>query len=106
MINNQPKSNQFGFETTGYGFHIVNNWLVCLTCGLISLVKDYHMDNSLEEILAYVNFGLIVNNPLKKGKLPISVSIHSQFLLHKNLFIIQFIMRACQAKRCLRTCAK
>ena len=55
---------EFGSETC-CGFHIVNNWLVHLTCGLISLVNDNHVDNNLKEILVYVYFGLILNDKLK-----------------------------------------
>ena len=32
---------------------------------LITLVNDYHMDNYLKTILAFVYFGSIVNNRLK-----------------------------------------
>ena len=38
----------------------MNNWLVSLSPGLISLVSD--MDNNLKEILVYVYFGSVVNN--------------------------------------------
>ena len=49
---------EFCTATTGCGFHIVINWLVQLTGGLISLVNDNHLDNSLKEILVYIYFGL------------------------------------------------
>ena len=58
---------QFGWETTGCGFHIVNNWLVRLTHGLISLVNDNHADNYLKEILSFVYYGRIVNNQPKNS---------------------------------------
>ena len=35
--------------------------------GLISLVNDYHVDNSLKESLVYKYFGSIVNNRSKNG---------------------------------------
>ena len=34
---------------------------------LITWVKDNHLDNCLKEILAFVNYGLIVNNQPKNG---------------------------------------
>ena len=45
---------EFGSETTGCGFHIVNNGMVCMTPGLISLVNDNHVDNNLKKMLVYV----------------------------------------------------
>ena len=47
---------EFSSETTGCGFHILNICLVSLTCGLMSLVNDNHMNNNLKEILVYVFF--------------------------------------------------
>ena len=35
-------------------------------CHLITLVSEYHMDNYLKEILAFVYYGLIVNNQPEK----------------------------------------
>ena len=35
--------------------------------GLIALVNNNHMDKYLREILAFVYFGLTVNNPPKNG---------------------------------------
>ena len=49
-----------GIETIGCRFHIVNNWLVRLTPGLISLVNDNHVKNNRKESLVYVYFGSIV----------------------------------------------
>ena len=57
----------FSSETTDCGFHIVNIWLVRLTCGLISLVNDNDVNNNCQEILLYVYFGLIVNKRHKKA---------------------------------------
>ena len=37
--------NRVSWETTGCGFQIINNWLVCLTYCLISLVNDSHMNS-------------------------------------------------------------
>ena len=47
---------KFTSETTGFEFHIINNWLVHLMHGLISLVNDNTVDNNLNEILVYVYF--------------------------------------------------
>ena len=60
---------EFGSETTGYGFHIANIWLVRLMVGLISLVNDNHVNNNLKEILVYIYSGSIVNNPPKNRKM-------------------------------------
>ena len=38
------------------------------TCGLISLVNDYHVDNSIKKNLIYVYFGSILNNLSKNRK--------------------------------------
>ena len=51
----------FGSETIGCGFHLLNIWLVCLT-PLISIINDNDVDNNLKEILVYINSGLIVHN--------------------------------------------
>ena len=40
---------EFGSETTDCGFHIVNNWLVRVTRGLISLVDDNHVDKTFSK---------------------------------------------------------
>ena len=52
----------FGSKTTGCVFHIVDNWLVRLTCGLISLVNDNHVGNNLMESLVYIYFGSTAKN--------------------------------------------
>ena len=57
LINSRSKVSLeiwFGSETTGCGFHSVNDWLVRLTRDLISLVNDNHVDNNLLEVLVYV----------------------------------------------------
>ena len=41
------------------GFHIVNNLLVRLTRGLISLVNDNHVDNYLKNSFVYVYVHLV-----------------------------------------------
>ena len=56
---------EFGSETTGIWFHIVNIWLVHLTRGLISVVNNNHMDINLQESLVYVYSESIVNNRSK-----------------------------------------
>ena len=67
LINNQPKNVQYG-NRVGLGttdrFHIMNNQLVRLTCHLISLVNDKHMD---KKILVYVYFWSTVNNQPKNS---------------------------------------
>ena len=37
----------------------MNIWLGRITCGLISLVNDNHMDNNLKEIAAYAYSGYL-----------------------------------------------
>ena len=46
----------------------MNNWLVHLTRGLISLVRDYHGDNNLKLILVLVYFGSIGLVDCKTGE--------------------------------------
>ena len=54
-----PKSFRLGIEissdTTGCGFHIVNNWFARLTRGLISLVNDNHIHNNFKETLFIID---------------------------------------------------
>ena len=45
---------EFGSETTGCEFHIVDIWLIRLKRGLILLVNYNHVDNNLKEILVHV----------------------------------------------------
>ena len=65
-LSNKPSPGftiEFGSETTGCGFHIVNIWLVRLSRGLISLFNDNYVDNYvLKEFSVSVNFGSMVNN--------------------------------------------
>ena len=52
---------EFGSETTGCWFYIVNNSLVRLTRGLISLSNDNHVDNNLKKVRE-VKFNIRMSN--------------------------------------------
>ena len=60
----------------------MNNWLVRLTSGFISLVNDNHMDNNSKEISVYMYLWSVVNNRLKKYVLSFAVqyTVDSRYL--------------------------
>ena len=56
--------------------------------GLISLVNDNHMDNSLKEILVYVYFGSIVNNqPTNNGNALRTKNVSRQDAFRYELYV-------------------
>ena len=88
---------EVGSETKGCGFHSVNNWLVRVTCDLISLVNVNHMDNNLKEILVYVYFGSIVNHlPKNNPVLLIQLSFIWRFEKKLTAYLLTILLDSYQ----------